>query len=276
MNRSVVWAIAYKDIKAITSNSQIWLGFVLTPLIFCVIMPLALILAARFADMQPNELTAFVTNTINQLPRGDIRAKIESFPTLNHQMIFLAVNYLLGSLFLLIPCLNSMMIAANSFVGEKERRTLESLLFAPVTVSELFVAKVLAAFLPAMAISLASFLLFGIVVTIATADMFGQLIFPNANWLILIFWLCPVISLLTILVNVLVSARVKGFQEAQQLGGIVVIPIIGLFVAQTTGFLVLNPLLLLLIGFVLLIVNGFLLKKITAYNSRNVLFEKQI
>ncbi|WP_028399675.1 ABC transporter permease subunit [Ectobacillus panaciterrae] len=276
MNKSIIWTIAYKDMKAITTNSQIWLGMVLLPLILCVILPLILILTAKWAPIDSNDTAKFVATILKALPQGETKTKLESLPSINHQIIYVMVNYMLGSMFLIIPCLNSMMVAANSFVGEKERRTLESLLFAPITVKELFVGKVLSAFLPAITISIVSFILFGIVVNIATAGMFDKIIFPNANWLLLVFWLSPLVALFTILINVLISARVRSFQAAQQLGSTVILPIVALVVAQATGLLLISPLLLFFIGVVLLAGNVFVLRKVTKYNNRNALFERQI
>jgi ABC-2 type transport system permease protein len=172
--------------------------------------------------------------------------------------------------------INSMMIALNSFVGEKERGTLESLLFAPITVKELFVGKVLSAFVPTMVLTIGSFILFGVITTVITYPMFDAFIFPNTNWLLLVFWLSPIITLFTILIEVLVSARSKSFQEAQQIGGLVILPIVGLFVGQATGMLLISPVILLIVGLVLLVINLLLLFLISKYNNRNTLFESQV
>lgn len=80
----------------------------------------------------------------------------------------------------------------------------------------------LSAFIPSMLISVISVILFGILVNPLTFDMFPSLLFPNRNWLVLVLWVSPALSLLTILINVLISARVQSFQAAQQLGGTVV------------------------------------------------------
>lgn len=276
MNRQLIWLIASKDIKAITSSVQVWLGLILLPAIFSVIFPLVFILFIKYLPLTSPELTDLVETVLKGLRETKAGELISSLPSIKHQIIYVVINYMLGSIFLLIPCLNAMMIALHSFVGEKERRTMETLLFSPITVKDLFIGKVLSAFIPAIGITLISFILFGIITISLTYDMFGFLIFPNANWLILILWVVPMITILTILVNVFVSARAKGFQEAQQLGGILILPIMGLFVGQATGFLVMNPVVLSLIGFVLLILNLVLLKMMTKYNDRNRLFEKQI
>ncbi|MCP8970650.1 ABC transporter permease subunit [Ectobacillus ponti] len=274
MNKSVIWAIAQKDMRAITTNNQIWGGMVVLPLILCVLMPGGIILAAKLAPTDTKDMKDMIQAVLQALP-ADMAQDMRSWSG-SKQMIYVLVNYMLGSLFLLIPCLNSMMTAANSFVGEKERRTLESLLFAPITMTELFVGKVLSALLPAIVLSFISFVLFCLVVNGLTIGMFPELLAMNANWLLLVFWLSPILSLFSVLLNVLISARVQSFQAAQQMGATIVLPVIALVIGQATGMLLLSPMLLFAIGLVLLVGNVLLLKLITRYNDRNLLFEKQI
>lgn len=85
---------------------------------------------------------------------------------LKEQLVYLFVNYMMASLFLLIPVITASAIAANSLVGEKERKTLESLLFALITVKELFVSKVLSSFIPAFGVSFISFILSGVIINV--------------------------------------------------------------------------------------------------------------
>lgn len=49
-----------------------------------------------------------------------------------------------------------------------------------------------------------------------------------------------------------------------------------LFIGQASGFLLISPLLLFMIGGVLLLLGVSIFSRITRYNNRNVLFEKQI
>lgn len=276
MNKSIIWAIARKDIRAITSNAQIWSAMIILPLLLCVIMPGAVIIAGKSVDLASLNGVDMIQTMIKNLPEGDLREMLLGLDSEKDQIIYMFVNYMLVPLFLLIPVLTSSMIAANSFVGEKERRTLESLLFAPMEIRDLFIGKVLASFIPTMAISLGSFILCGIVVDSLTFSRFDQLIFPSWNWLIMILWIVPILSLVTILFNVLISARVKGFQEAQQLGGVIVLPVIGLMISQTMGLFLINPAILLIAGAALLIICLFLLNKIAKMNQRHVLFERQV
>jgi ABC-2 type transport system permease protein len=94
--------------------------------------------------------------------------------------------------------------------------------------------------------------------------------------MILMFWVIPILVLFNIILNVLISAKVKSFQEAQQFGGILVLPIVGIIISQASGMFFLSPLTLILTGAALLIGNLFLIKLVTKFNNRNTLFQSQI
>jgi hypothetical protein len=56
----------------------------------------------------------------------------------------------------------------------------------------------------------------------------------------MIFWVAPAVAALGLAVMVRVSARAKTAQEANQLGGAVVLPLIFLAVGQSSGLLLLS------------------------------------
>ncbi|MER8124636.1 hypothetical protein ABS198_20365, partial [Acinetobacter baumannii] len=85
-------------------------------------------------------------------------------------------------------------------------------------------------------------------------------------------WLVPALVLFSILLNVLISARVKTFQEAQQFGGLLVLPVIGLLVSQSTGLVFLSPLILFAAGGVLAVLDVLLFFFIIRRSSRDQLF----
>ncbi|MGZ4164625.1 MAG: ABC transporter permease subunit, partial [Tumebacillaceae bacterium] len=177
MNKTAVWAIAQKDMGVIRSNKQILLPMIIVPLVIGVILPTVLLLVAKSVDVSAKDLNS-IMNMVQKLPAGELRDQLLAMPSVNHQVIYLAVNYFLAPLFLLIPVMSSTIIAANSFVGEKERRTLESLLFAPIDVKSLFIGKVLSALIPTLLLTLGSFVMFGLVSDGVGYSMFGRLIFP--------------------------------------------------------------------------------------------------
>lgn len=276
MNKQAIWAIAKKDIRGITSSIQIWLPMVLVPLILGVVMPAAIIIAIRTIDISSIGNMQMIIDVIEKMPKGSLRELLQSFPSVNHKIIYFIVNYLFAPFFLIIPIMASSVISANSFVGEKERKTIESLLLAPIDIKSLFIGKVLAAFIPSMVVTISSFLLYGIVTNVLSYPLFNKLIFPSWNWLILIVWLVPIISLSVILVTVIISAKVKGYQEAYQLSGMMVLPVVALVISQATGLLFLQALHLFAIGLVLLIIITLSLRNISKWNNRNALFESQI
>lgn len=269
MNRKMIWAIAEKDIKSIWKTSKVWIGLILLPLLIGVVLPAGAVLLARSMDVK--EAGGTLLGLLEQIPLGQ-----GGDLTDNQRMVLFVVNFLLAPLFMLIPVVNALMIAVNSFVGEKERRTLESLLFSPLNVKDLFVGKLLASFIPAYAAALGSFVLCGVIIDVLAYPLFGRLIFPSVNWVLMMAWVIPAFTLCTILFSVWVSARSRSFQEAQQIAGVVVLPLVGLLIAQSTGVLMIGPLLMAVLGAVLFLISLALLAVIAKMNQRDVLFERQV
>jgi ABC-2 type transport system permease protein len=78
-------------------------------------------------------------------------------------------------------------------------------------------------------------------------------------WIVLVLWVAPPVAGLGLATMVLVSSRVQGFQEAYQIGGAVVIPVLLLGVGQMTGVMYFNVGLVFLLGAVLWLVDAGLL-----------------
>ena len=125
------------------------------PALLLVVLPLGIGLAARSVG------SVDVSPVPRPLP-ADLAAPIATRPPAE-QMILLVNGYLLAPLFLIVPLMVSAVLAADAFAGEKERRTLESLLHLPVSDRDLFLAKLLVAFIPALAVSWIGFVCFAIV-----------------------------------------------------------------------------------------------------------------
>ncbi|MGE5463969.1 MAG: ABC transporter permease subunit, partial [Syntrophothermus sp.] len=167
--------------------------------------------------------------------------------------------FMLAPLFLIMPLMFSSVVGADSFVGERERKTMEALLYAPTTDIELFLGKVLAAVIPAVSLSWLTYLVYIIVVNAGTFNMFGRIWFPLAPWWPMMFWLTPAFAVLGISATVMISARVKTFMEAYPLTGSLVVVVLALVVGQATGVLVLGVGTVILIGTILWIVDAVLI-----------------
>jgi ABC-type Na+ efflux pump permease subunit len=131
----------------------------------------------------------------------------------------------------------SAVLAADAFAGEKERKTLESVLYLPISDRDLFVAKVLGAFLPAVAITWVGFVSFSLVSDAIGWSVTHRFFMPTARWLVIIGWVAPGVAAMGLGVMVRVSARVQTTQEANQLGATIVLPLIFLAVGQASVLL---------------------------------------
>ncbi|HOP53421.1 MAG TPA: ABC transporter permease subunit [Bacillota bacterium] len=276
MNRKAVLAIAKKDITSITSSVQLFLPIIVVPLIILILVPGGLLIAARYVDVTETTNMGPILKLLDSLPAGNLKTALDSFADINQKMLFLFLNYFFAPLFLLIPLMAASIVSANSFAGEKERRTLESLLFAPVDIFSLFLGMVLAAFALSMVMAVVGFILYGLVVNGLGYAIFHRLIFPEPNWWVLIFFVAPSFSFLAILFNVIVSAKVKGFQEANQMSVFVILPVLALVISQITGALLISSKVLWVIGIVTLLLSVFVLRQIVKHFDRNKLFESQI
>jgi ABC-2 type transport system permease protein len=123
-------------------------------------------------------------------------------------------------------------------------------LATPISDGELFLGKTLVSFIPSMIVTVVSFLIYLTVVNMASFKVFdGRLLLPNLVWIMLVVGLAPTLALVSIGLTVMISARVKGFREAQQINGLLMIPILGLVFAQISGAAILGPAMVaLLIG----------------------------
>ncbi len=138
----------------------------------------------------------------------------------------------------LIPVMLPTTIAPYAVMGEREQKTLETVLTTPVSDRELLVGKAIAAVLPAVAIS---WLLFGVYVSLA--EIFAPHVVVSQIWTVeqavAMGLLAPALAAFAIVVGILVSLRSSDFRVAQQLAVLAAAPVIG-FVALIT-FRVLNP-----------------------------------
>lgn len=227
-----MWAVTMKDLRETFSTAQLVGPLVVVPLVIVIGYPIAFLEALRTTPGAVDGLSGFIGGfAASALPAGLTSAG---------RAAYIAVVYLFAGFFLLIPVMFSTVIAANSFAGEKERRTLEGLLYTPVSDSELVVGKIVASFLPTIVFTWMCYAIYvGIVVWLGN-PIVGSAFFPTGNWWALMLLLVPAVSLLVISIVVMVSTKARGFQEANAIGGSVILPVIGLAAAQTSGLMVLS------------------------------------
>jgi ABC-2 type transport system permease protein len=143
-------------------------------------------------------------------------------------------------LFMMVPIIVPMTVASYSIVGEKTTRTLEPLLVTPVSTVEILIGKGLAGIIPAVAATWGGYLLYatGVYLMVPNLLVVSKLFDPV--WLTAIFLVGPLLSVLGVSIAVMISSRVNDPRVAEQISGIFVLPVIFLFVGQTSGLILVN------------------------------------
>jgi ABC-type Na+ efflux pump permease subunit len=251
-----IWAIVRKDVRVALQNKGVSIPLIVVPVLMLGGMPAVAAFAPALQSI-PGAPFAGLDGFLEQMPAG-LRVALAGLNE-TQAMVVLVLKYFMAAMYLIVPLMVASVIAADSFAGEKERKTLEALLYTPTTDREILLAKMLGAWLPAVAIAWIGFVIYCTVADLAAWPTMGCLILPNLMWFVLALWVAPAVAATGLGVTVLVSARAETFQEAYQLGGVVVVPILVLVVGQATGLMVFSVGLVLLLGLVFWLVDAALL-----------------
>ena len=253
---NAIGLVMRKDLTAVKRSKAIMLPMIFVPAVLLIAMPLGLGLFARSAPTEQVS-TALSSPMVSNLVRP-----ILALPE-REQLIVLVLGYLLSPLLLVIPLMVSAVLAADAFAGEKERRTLDGLLYLPVSDRDLFLAKVLGAFVPALAITWIGALVYAVLSNAIGWSVMHRVFIPFSQWLVVILWVAPAVALLALGLLVIVSSRARTTQEANQLGGAVILPLIFLAAGEASALLLAPLVAVFLVGALiwglaigLLVING--------------------
>ena len=256
MNARAIGAIIRKDLKVVSRNKGVMLPIIIAPLIMFVILPWIVPLMPFLGEIigfTPNDAQGLISN----MPAG-VQLEFAGYDPYQGFAVYFLV-YMMAPFFLIVPLMVSSVIAADSFAGEKERKTMEALLYTPTTDRELFVAKMLSGWLAAISVAFVGFVLYAIIANAAAWSYMHHIFFPNTIWLVMIAWVVPAIPGVGLGVMVLVSARAQGFQDAYQMGSLVILPVIFLLVGQVSGAMTFSVTVAFLIGLVVWLLDGLLI-----------------
>lgn len=235
MNAGRIRALVAKDWIELRRNRQTLLPIVMLPIVFALVLPSTLIAATSRPDALAR--VDFLTSYLDGLPR-DVAAD----PTRA------VVEYFMAPIFLMIPVVIATVLATAAFVGEKERDTLEGLLFTPLTDRELVIGKILVSWVPAVLVTWLSTGLFALVVTALARPWQDGWLFPNGTWLVLTGVIAPLVSFFAIGCIVLISHRASTLQGAQAVAGLLVLPVIVLIMSQAAGTLAFDGRVVVVVG----------------------------
>lgn len=257
--KNAMFAIIKKDFRGVASNRRLFSALLIVPLVLTIVLPSIFVITIHFVPNDPD-----VAKLLLLLPEA---TRMESLELTVSSMI---LNYILPVFFLVIPIMTASIMAASAFVGEKERHTLETLLYCPLTLKQIFQAKVWASFLLSMLVSLISFTAMFLVIETELFFLAGRLLIPSVSWLVVMLLLSPAISLIAVTLIVRGSAKAQSVEESQQAAVFLIIPLILLIAGQFTGVLLMSVWILLGLGMVCAILAWILLQK----SMRRFTYEK--
>lgn len=244
MNRRGVTALVRRDLTVAVGSRAVVLPSLIVPVVLVVLLPVLAGLLPGLVDVvSDSDLEAL----LGILPPGAIEG-LPDDPGL--QAAYVTVVYLLAPMVLLVPVMLAAVIAADGTAGEKERGTLEGLLLTPLTDREIAAAKLLAAWIPALVIGIGGAIVYAVVGNLTVGLQLGRVVLPTVEFAIMTLWVGPMFAAAALGAVSLVSVRVSTTQEAFQIGGVVVLPVVALMISQASGAMLLSPWVLVVGGFV--------------------------
>lgn len=243
MNFENSWIIAAKDLKVIMRKRTVIYTVVLLPLLLSLLFPLVV--------------------EVSGSKDGGIPVTI--LPGLLNSFAFF---------FVIIAAIIPTPIASYSIVGEKVEKSLEPLLATPTTDGEILLGKSIASFLPAIVATYAGAAIFMALIDSVTHSELGYLYFPNWGIGVILLLLAPLAALMSVELNVIASSRVSDVRAASQLGGVMFLPFMGIYLAGEIGLISLDTSTLLIISAVLAAINLVLFRISTATFRREEILTK--
>jgi len=238
--------IIRKEWAEVFKNKMVIFTVAFLPLIMIAI-PLIILYSTREVGMG-DSLSADVSQIVSsELCQTDLNNP-ECF------QVYLVSQFMM--LFMLIPLAIPITIAAYSIVGEKNAKSLEPLLATPITTFELLIGKSLSAVIPAVIATYGSFVIFIIGAGFLITSKAVLLAFLDLRWLIAIFIVGPLMSVLAVNLSLMVSSRVNDPRAAEQISMILIVPVLGFFFGQMAGLFVINREVILIIGVILLAIDA--------------------
>ncbi|MCL6450282.1 MAG: ABC transporter permease subunit [Acetobacteraceae bacterium] len=232
MNWRTALAVCGRDLRDAARNRGALVPAVAVPVVLAVLLPLLIVYLPALTRIP---LTTFnwVEIFYRHIPPG-VRERLGGLGPEATEFYALAV-YFFAPLFLLIPAAASTVAAADSFAGEKERRTLEALYYTPASDAELLWGKTLAALVPGLGAAWFAILAYTGVINAVGWTRYGLLPLPNLAWVLMAGLLLPAAAVFSVALTVVVSAKARTSRGAQQVAGVVVLPAVALLVMQSFG-----------------------------------------
>ncbi len=252
--------LIYKEWAEVFKNRLVLFTVIFLPLMLSV---LPLVVLGMMGDMGGESV-------VGDIPASALGMCSPELSAGECMQVYLLSQFVL--MFMLIPLVIPVSIAAYSIVGEKRARSLEPLLATPITTWELILAKALAAVIPAVAASWLAFLLFAAGGAVMAASPAVVAAFLHPMWLLAVIVGGPLLAFLSVALALMVSSRVNDPRVAEQLSGVVAVPLLALLFGQMSGFLALKrDLVVLFLLFVALLDGVMAYFTVRVFDRENIL-----
>lgn len=240
MDLKSAWAVAAKDFKIFKRKSQVIYITIVFPLIIGIVFPLIL---------------NYAQHTAKHLVGGSITGLMDAF----------SVWFMIGAA--IIPTT----IASYSLVGEKVQKSLEPLLATPMTDGEILLGKTISALVVPLVAIYAGSVIYMTLMDVMTQGTLGYPYYPN--WHIgAILLVVPVICLVSVEINIIISSKLNDVRAAQQLGLVAALPFFGLYIASEIGIFKFTDInLLILAGVISLIGIGLFFVSRATFQREEIL-----
>ena len=253
---SLAWVVTKREIREVLRDLNLLVPMFALPALIAFIAAAAVMGSGRGPA---NFIGQAVGGALlEQLPDQQLRPLLYLDLSDINQVIRVIMKALLIPLFWVTPVALTSTVAADSFVGEKERNTIEPLLATPISDGQLFAAKLCTAVLPAVFGTWFGILLFAFLTSRYQGPYFPRFILADPDWLFSMFVIVPLMALLAAAIAALISTRVATYRSAYQLNGLIVLPLILMMVPQTVVLFLFTPHALLYIGLFFLILDAIL------------------
>jgi ABC-2 type transport system ATP-binding protein len=217
--------IALRELREMLRDPNLVLPLVVMP---CLIGLLAGVSAFASFGPSPGAVgTAVTTAALDRLPATAVQRLSNLPPTTDREA---TLETLLKAfsipLFWVIPVALTPAVAADSFVGERERFSLEPLLAAPLSTTQVLLGKLASAVLPAVGGTLLGVLVLWAMTLASGSRLYPRLLLADPDWLFSLLVVTPLVALFVAGVAALISTRVSGYRVAYQLNGLVALPVV--------------------------------------------------
>ncbi len=211
----------------------------------------SLLMLTPFALLMVSPLVYSMVIALLPVPAGSgaprqVLELLDSPQGLNYRQAWFSAftTLICPALFLSVPVICSVACASVSFLGEKEAGTLETVLLSSMSARSLYHSKVFGCTVLSVLLSLISFLVFALTVSVADLVLLAPF-FLNLNWLILLLLLMPALAFFSVVFLSLIIDRVASVGEGLQTMGYLLLPFLLLYLIQLTGAIKLSALFLL-------------------------------